>query len=38
MIFQKKKVVDDIEASLTGTKFEQSASGRKKNPDFLQED
>ena len=27
--FSTKKVVDDIQASLTGTTFEQSASGRK---------
>ena len=35
MIF--KKVIDDIQASLTGTTSEQSASGRKNNSDFLQE-
>ena len=37
MIFPKEKVVDDIQASSTGTIFEQSASGRKNNPDMLQE-
>ena len=37
MIFQKKKVIDDIEAGLTGTTIEQSDSGKKKNPDLLQE-
>ena len=35
--FSKKKVIDDIKASLTGTTSEQSASGRKNNSDFLQE-
>ena len=37
MIFQRKKVLDDAQASPTGTTFEQSASGRKNNPDLLQE-
>ena len=32
--FSKRKNVDDVQASLTGTTFEQSASGRKNNPIF----
>ena len=37
MIFNKKKIIDDIQDSLTGTTIEQSASGRKRNPYLLQE-
>ena len=33
----KEKIIDDIQASLTGTTFEQLASIRKNNPDLLQE-
>ena len=36
--FFKKKSIDDIQASLSGTTIEQSALGRKKNTDLLQED
>ena len=36
MIFSKKKVVDDLQASSTGTTFEQLDSGRKHNPYLLQ--
>ena len=35
--FSKEKVIDDIQDSLTGTTIKHSASGRKYNPDFLQE-
>ena len=35
--FQKKKVIIDIQAILTGTTIEKSASRRKNNPDLLQE-
>ena len=37
MIYQKKKVIDDIQDSLTDDKIEQSASVREKNPYLLQE-
>ena len=37
MIISKEKVVDDKQASLTVTKFEQSAPERKKESIFLQE-
>ena len=37
MIFQKKKAVDAIQASLTDTSFEKSAPGRKKNQYLLEE-
>ena len=37
MIFQEKKVIDDIQASLTSTTIEHSYSVRKNNPYFLQE-
>ena len=36
--FKKTPVVDDIQASLTGNTIEQSASGKKNNPDLLQEE
>ena len=36
--FKKTPVVDDIQDSLTSNTIEQPASGRKKNPDFSQED
>ena len=36
--FKKTPVVDDIQASLTSTKIEQSASGRKNNQEFSRED
>ena len=37
MIISKEKVINEIQASLTGTKIEKSASGRKKNSYLLQE-
>ena len=36
--FQKKKVIDDVQAISIGTTFEQSASERKNNSDLLEED
>ena len=36
--FKRKYFFDDVQDSSTGTTFEQSASGRKKNPYLLQED
>ena len=36
-VSKRKQVVDDGQDSSIGTKFEQSASRRKKNPDLLQE-
>ena len=38
MIFKNTPVVDYIQNSLTSTKIEQSASGRKNYQDFSQED
>ena len=38
VFFKRKPVVDDIQASLTGNTIENSASGKKNNPDFSQED
>ena len=35
--FKRKRVIGYIQASLTGTTIEQSASGSKNNPDLLQE-
>ena len=36
-IFQRKKVIDNTQASLTGTATEQSCSGRKNNTYLLKE-
>ena len=36
-VFQKKKVVDDVQASLTGATIEQSVSRRENYPYLLQE-
>ena len=36
--FKRKPVIDDIQASSTGTTDEQSDQGEKNNPDLLQED
>ena len=36
-IFQRKKVVDDVQAISTSTTIEQSDPGRENNPYFLQE-
>ena len=35
--FFKKKVINNLQAILTGTKIEQAAYGGGGNPDFLQE-
>ena len=35
--FQQKKVIDDIQASLSGTKIEHYDYGREQNPYLLQE-
>ena len=37
MVFFKEKFIGDIQASLTGTKIENSYLERKNNPDLLQE-
>ena len=38
VFFKRKPVVDDIQASLTDNTIENSASGKKNNPDLSQED
>ena len=35
--FERRRVIDDIQASLTGTMIKKSSFGRKKNPYLLQE-